>query len=279
MLKKIYVIILVLSLGFTLSAQEEDNSTKKERNFIRQGNKEYKTGNHQNAETAYKKALEINASSDLAKFNLGSTLMKQSGNTPANAEQNPLNTADSLFRELTHSQNLEIAERSYYNLGNIAFDKNDLKQSIDMYKHALRINPENDDARENLRLAQLKLKEQEQEQQNKNQDKNNQQNKNKNKNNNDKQKQENKDKQDQQDNKNDKNKNEENDNQKKQEQQQQQKQKDSKQRESQGISDANAEKILKTMENEENATRRKVNEKKKQEELRNASRRQITNQW
>ncbi len=275
MLKKIYVIILVLSLGVTLNAQAEDHSTKKERNFIRQGNKEYKTENHQNAETAYKKALEINASSDLAKFNLGSALMKQSGNTPANAEQNPLNTADSLFRELTHSLNREIAERSYYNLGNIAFDKNDLKQSIDMYKHALRINPENNDARENLRLAQLKLKEQEQ--QNKNQDKNNQQDKDKNSN--DKQKQENKDKQDQQNNKNDKNKNEENDNQKKQEQQQQQKQKDSKQRESQGISDANAEKILKTMENEENATRHKVNEKKKQEELRNASRRQITNQW
>jgi tetratricopeptide (TPR) repeat protein len=261
----------------TLHAEQKDTSTKKERNLISKGNDLYKSNDFSDAETTYKKALEQNVSSDIAKFNLASSLLKQSGNTPADSPSNPAIKADSLFRELTTSDNNQVAEHSFYNLGNMMFDKQDYAKSIEMYKSALRINPSNNNARENLRLAQLRLQQQQQnkdknkdknkdqqqdkqDQQDQNKDKQDQQNKQDQKQNNDK-KDENKDKQDQQS------------------QQQDKKKKEKQQQQSQGISDANAEKILKTMENEENATRKKVNEKKKQEEMRNASRRQITNQW
>ena len=257
----------------TLHAEQKDTSTKKERNLISKGNDLYKSNDFSDAETTYKKALEQNVSSDIAKFNLASSLLKQSGNTPADSPSNPAIKADSLFRELTTSDNNQVAEHSFYNLGNMMFDKQDYAKSIEMYKSALRINPSNNNARENLRLAQLRLQQQQQnkdknkdkqqdkqDQQDQNKDKQDQQNKQDQKQNNDK-KDENKDKQDQQS------------------QQQDKKKKEKQQQQSQGISDANAEKILKTMENEENATRKKVNEKKKQEDMRNASRRQITNQW
>ena len=271
-----FATILIMLLS-AINCYAEDTSTKKERNFIKDGNEKYESGNYSDAEVLYKKALEQNGMSDIANFNKASALMKQSGNTPADSPNNPLLVADSIFNALSQSSNnTQIKESSFYNLGNIAFDKQDYQKSISMYKHALRINPNNDDARDNLRLAQLKLKEQ-QNNKDKNKDKNKDQDKQDNKD-----KQQNKDNQENQDQSKDNKQNEQKDekNQDKQPQSPQQNQ-DNQQQKQQGlgISDANAEKILKTMENEENATRRKVNMKKAKEAERNANRRQTTNQW
>lgn len=270
-----FATILIMLLS-AINCYAEDTSTKKERNFIKDGNEKYESGNYSDAEVLYKKALEQNGMSDIANFNKASALMKQSGNTPADSPNNPLFVADSIFNALSQSSNnTQIKESSYYNLGNIAFDKQDYQKSISMYKHALRINPNNDDARDNLRLAQLKLKEQ-QNNKDKNKDKNKDQDKQDNKD-----KQQNKDNQENQDKSKDNKQNEQKDekNQDKQPQSPQQNQDKQQQQQGQGISDANAEKILKTMENEENATRRKVNMKKAKEAERNANRRQTTNQW
>lgn len=270
-----FATILIMLLS-AINCYAEDTSTKKERNFIKDGNEKYESGNYSDAEVLYKKALDQNGMSDIANFNKASALMKQSGNTPADSPNNPLVVADSIFNALSQSSNnTQIKESSYYNLGNIAFDKQDYQKSISMYKHALRINPNNDDARDNLRLAQLKLKEQ-QNNKDKNKDKNKDQDKQDNKD-----KQQNKDNQENQDKSKDNKQNEQKDekNQDKQPQSPQQNQDKQQQQQGQGISDANAEKILKTMENEENATRRKVNMKKAKEAERNANRRQTTNQW
>ena len=268
-----FATILIMLLS-AINCYAEDTSTKKERNFIKDGNEKYESGNYSDAEVLYKKALEQNGMSDIANFNKASALMKQSGNTPADSPNNPLLVADSIFNALSQSSNnTQIKESSFYNLGNIAFDKQDYQKSISMYKHALRINPNNDDARDNLRLAQLKLKEQ-QNNKDKNKDKNKDQDKQDNKD-----KQQNKDNQDQsKDNKQNEQKDEKNQDKQPQSPQQNQDKQQQKQQ-GQGISDANAEKILKTMENEENATRRKVNMKKVKEAERNANRRQTTNQW
>ncbi len=273
---KIFLCLAMSLCAIICFANDNDTSTKKERNFIRLGNCQYEEGRYRDSEVSYIKALELNHLSEIANFNHASALMKQSGSVQADSPQNPIIKADSIFNDLAqNSQNKIVKENSYYNLGNIAYDRQDYKKSIEMYKSTLRLNPDNDNARDNLRLAQLKLKEQEQNKNNDNkQNKDNQNNDDKNK----EQKQDtNEQKQDQKDqNKNDENK-EKNKNQQQQNQDSQERQK--KQQQSQGISDANAEKILKTMENEENATRRKVNEMKKKEEQRNASRRQTTNQW
>ena len=273
----IFAIVLIFPISLW-ATNETDTSTKKERNYIRQGNVQYAENHYRDAEVFYKKALELNPASEIAQFNLASSLMKQSGSAQADSPNNPIVQADSIFKNLAQNAvNKKVAENSYYNLGNISFDKQDYAQSIEMYKSALRINPENNDARENLRLAQLKKQEQEQ---NKDKNKDNQQQKDKDK---DKDKEQNKDQNKDKQNQNQNNQDNQDQNKDKQEQSQnqtqnQQQQKQNKQQ-SQGISDANAEKILKTMENEENATRRKVNELKRKEDENNASRRRITNQW
>ena len=240
----------------------DDNSTRKERNHIRAGNKHYEQKQYADAEVEYRKALEENAMSEKAMYNLALSLLRQSGVADPNNQNNPMAEAQSLLTDLAKTaQDASISERSFYNLGNVAFNQQQYDQAISMYKGALRKNPDNDKARENLRLAQLKKQEQDQNQdQNQDKDQNKDQNQ-------DQNKDQNKDQQQNKDQNQDKNKDQDKDqdqnqNQDKQKNDQQQQQP---QQQQGGISDANAAKILKTMENEENATRRKVQEMQKKE--------------
>ncbi len=233
-----------------------DTSTRKERNHIRAGNKLYEEKRFAEAEVEYRKALEQNAMSEKAMYNLAVSLLRQAGNADPNNENNPIAEAQSILTDLAKTAGDEaISERSFYNLGNMAFNQQQYDQAINMYKGALRKNPDNDKARENLRLAQLKKQEQEQ-----NQDQNKDQNKDQNQD----QKDQNKDQQNQNQNK-DQDQNKDKDQNQNQQNQDKQKPQQQPQQQQGGISDANAAKILKTMENEENATRRKVQEMQKKE--------------
>lgn len=260
-MKHIILIILLATAILPAAAKEDtkDTSTRKERNFIREGNKYYEEKRFADAEVAYRKALEENAASEIAMYNLATSLIRQSGSANPNEGNNPMAEAQTLLQNVAQSaQDISVAENAFYNLGNMAFNQQQYDQAINMYKGALRKNPDNDKARENLRLAQLKKQQQEQQQQNKDQNKD----QDKQDQNQDQQQQQNQDKdQDKQD-----------QNQQKQDQKQQ-----PPQQQQGGISDANADKILKAMENEENATRRKVQEMKKKEA--GASSRPVGKQW
>lgn len=241
---------LLLAPCLTNAADNEQVSTiKQERNFINDGNKLYNQQRFADAEVLYRKALEVKPSSEFAAYNLATSLIRQSGTRDLNNGNNPLQEAQSLLASLLETAKSDlIVEKASYNLGNIAFNNNDFKSAIEYYKNALRRNPNNDQARDNLRLAQKK-----QQQQDQNQDQNqDQQNKDQNQ---DQQKQ-NQDKQNQDQNK-DQNKDQQNKDQNKQDEQKQQPQ------EQPGISDANADKILKAMENEEAATRKRVEAQRK----------------
>jgi len=133
-----------------------------------------------------------------------------------------------------------IASKANYNLGNLEFNRKDYAKAISYYKQALRINPDDDAARKNLRIAQKQLQ---------NQDKNKNDRQNQDKQNQDKQDQEdkqNQDKQDQED---------------KQDQQNQQDRQnnDRQQPKDKEISQQTASRILQAVDNKEAQTRAKVN--------------------
>ena len=128
-----------------------------------------------------------------------------------------------------------LASMANYNLGNVAFNSEDYSKALGYYKQALRLNPNDDKARRNLRITQLKIQDQdnqdqdkdkEEDQKDKEQNQDQQQNQNQNQD-------QNQDKQDQQNN-----------------QQQQPKPQD--------INQQTADQILKAMENKENQTRARV---------------------
>ena len=264
-MNRILYLTIVLTMLFPVVVNGADN--KQERNFVSQGNALYRQKRYSEAETMYKKALSFSPNSEVARFNLASALIRQAGSTDANNGNTPLSDAMQLLTDLeANAQNMQIVEKAAYDLGNLAFNQQNYQGAIDHYKNALRKNPDNDKARENLRLAQKKLEEQ-----NKNQDKNkDQQNKDQNKDQNqqNKNQDQNKDKKD--DNK-DKQQPDQPKDQKKDQKNQQPKPQNG------GISDENAKKILKAMENEEAATRKKVEARKQKAD--NARRRQVTHPW
>lgn len=253
-INKIIAILFFMSVtSFAMYANEKDvdETVRKEREYLKSGNKLYNDKRFAEAEVEYKKALTANPNSNLANYNLALSLIKQSGGTNPNADEanNPLKTATELLTSVAqNSKNPRLRSQAYYNMGNLAYNQQQYDQSIEMYKHALRQNPEDDQARENLRLAQLKKQEQEQNKDNK--DKNN-----------DKEQDKKEDKQDKQDKNEDKKDNNQ--------QQQQQKQ----QPQPQSMSKENMEQILKTMQNQEKATQEKVNAQKPQ------NIRKTGNQW
>lgn len=258
--------VIAVACGVSVSAYGADTkeirTTKQERNLINEGNKLYGQKRFSEAEVLYRKALAAQPLSEAAAYNLATTLIRQSGSADPNKGNNPMAEAQSLLQDLAqNAKDASIMERAFYNLGNLAFNAGQYAQSIDMYKGALRKNPDNDNARDNLRLAQKKLQQQQNQQ--------NQQNQNQ------------QDQQDQQ--KQDQNKDQQKQDEKKDQQQDQQQQKQDQKKDQQppqqqsGISDANAEKILKAMENEEAATRRRVEAQRKKGA--NPSRKQPLKPW
>lgn len=240
--------------------EDKDLSTKSERNAIVEGNQYFHDGKFSDAEAAYKKALTDNPNSQMAAFNLATTFLRQAPELKNDSFPNPqqqggdgkepqlsqqLNSAIEILQNLAqNSPNPAIVSLAAYDLGNIAYRQQNYPQAIECYKEALRKQPKFNDARYNLRMAQLKNKDN-QKNQNKNQDKNKDQQQDKNKDK-DKDKDKNKDKnQDQQQQNQNKDKNQ-------QQQNQQQQNKGS-------MSGQNMDQILRSMQNQENATQQRVN--------------------
>ena len=210
---------------------QEVPTVKKERNHIRSGNKLYNAKRYAEAEVEYRKAIEANPQSGLGQFNLATALMRQgSATSKSDDKNNPMTQAEGILQNLVKSTpSRDLQAKAYYDLGNIAFGRQQYDQAVEHYKNALRRNPDDDQARDNLRLAQLKLKQQQQNQDKQNQDQD--------------KKDQNKDQQDKQN----------------QDKQNQDKQNQDKQNQQQGgMSQQNVEQVLKAMQDQERATQQKV---------------------
>lgn len=219
-------IVAVIFIGLPFFSFANDGTTKKERNYITHGNEEYNNGNYQKAIQQYEEALKLNPGSQVAEFNIASALV----NLPESKdlESKALQRAIKIFTNLSTSSSSNIAQKSLFNLGHIAYNQKKYQQSIDFYKKVLRNDPRNDRARKYLRMAQL---------QQQNQDKKDNQEEEKEKN-----------KEEQKQDKKEKNKDS---NKEEQENSQQNKNQPSS---PQQLNDANAEKILKSIENKEQET-------------------------
>ncbi len=273
-MKKLIAIIIFAMTGLTSFAETDAASGRKARNYIVEGKSLYKESSYDRAEVMYRKALEADPLSDVAKFNLAASLLRQRSTADQEAAE-----AVNLLNQLVKSEVSGIAEKSYYNLGNLAFNKQDYQGSIAHYKNALRKNPDNDKARENLYLAQRMLQQQQDQDQNQQNKDQNQQDKDQNQQDKDRNKDQNQDQNDNKDQNQNKDKDENKDQQQQQDQQQQNQQQQNPQQKSGQLSPENVQQILKAMENEENATRARIEKENAEKAKRNAMRRPVTNPW
>jgi Ca-activated chloride channel family protein len=138
------ILTLLFSLG--LFAQKENE-------IIKKGNDSYVKSEYGTAAEQYKKVAEKNASNATAQYNLGNALYKDSKTDEAlKAYDNAIESAKSPSEK----------EQAYYNKAVVLQNNKKLPECIDAYKKALRISPDDQDARLNLQKA-LKQLQQEQE--------------------------------------------------------------------------------------------------------------------
>lgn len=150
------VIILVI-LAFASEAQQENR-------HIRKGNRHYQEGDYKNAEIDYIKSIEASRSNPKGVFNLGNALYQQQNYMQASAVYDTLRT---------YRMDDDLRSGAYYNLGNsmlkLAQDSAHLAPqilppTIESYKHSLRLNPDDMDAKYNLAYAQQLLERSQQQQ-------------------------------------------------------------------------------------------------------------------
>jgi tetratricopeptide (TPR) repeat protein len=145
-MKKIVIFFLLLSL----QALAQRANT-----YVSKGNEYYLRLEFALAEDQFRKAVEIDPRNAEARYNLANALMQQKKYKAAIEEYDAITT---------ENKNLQAA--AHYNAGVSYSKQKDLPASIDAYKAALRINPNDNEARENLQKALSELKQQ-QAQQNK----------------------------------------------------------------------------------------------------------------
>ena len=177
-MKRILLTLLLLSavLGYA-AAQTSTAITKEERNAVRKGNSYYEQGNFAKALENYEVALKLNPGSNVAAYDKALALLNMAPDVPKDSVNRPRQEAMELFERVGNNclhTDSTLAEKAFYNLGNMAYNDEDYARSIERYKQALRINPDNNRTRQNLRLAQLK-QQQQQNQDKQDQDKQNQQ--------------------------------------------------------------------------------------------------------
>lgn len=275
----LHILLFIVAVLFTTAGDSLAQSSA--RDCLRMGNKYYREKHYDKAETYYLKSVEKVPSFE-GYYNLGNAYALQGKDSTAFAmylRADSIGSPDPLRKA-----------RNYHNMGNLMYAQgvsqmraggNDaakaFQDAVNLYKSSLRCNPEDNETRYNLAMAQYQLKKNQQNDQNKNQNQNqNNQDKNKDQQNQDK----NKDQQDK-----DKNKDQSKDKQQNQDKQNQDKDnKDNKQQPPQnsnadqqkdkgGVSDQVAEQLLNSAQQDEKGVQRKVNKNN------NARRRNLDKDW
>ena len=147
--------VLLLLVAMSVSAQTD-------RQYIRQGNKQFNAGDYPNAEVSYRKAVEKNPKNPQAAYNLGNALLAQKKDSAAIEQfQNASKLETNPLRKY----------QSFHNIGVICQSHKMYGEAIEAYKNALRLNPADDETRYNLILCKHEKQKQDQNKQNQDQNK------------------------------------------------------------------------------------------------------------
>lgn len=234
--KGAYIVLIMVFIAIQASGQSE-------KKMVREGNDLYEEGNYSEAEIEYRKALSEKPDYYKGKFNLGDAMYGQE-----NYEE-----SGKIFGELGEiAKTPEEKSGSWYNLGNSLMEQQKYQESIEAYKKALRLDPDDQDAKYNLEYARKLLNDQQQQQQNQDQDKDQDKDQEKQDQNKD---QENKDQNQEQDKQDQDQKDQQQDQNEQKDQQQQQNQ-------PQQISKEDAQRMLDALKNDEKETLQELQKQK-----------------
>jgi Ca-activated chloride channel family protein len=244
------IIILFLCVTSLMFSQQKDSKVleREAREDVREGNKLYNQLKFEEAEIAYKKALDKNPNYAKASYNLGNTIYQKNQNKEAVFQYD--------LAEKIAPNKMSKAE-TFHNIGNAFMKEKQYDKAIEAYKNSMRNNSKDDETRYNLAMAQKLLK--------------NQQDKDKKDKKDDKKDDKNKDQKDKEggdkDKKNEKDKNQDKGKDKEDDKGDQKKDKDDQQNQDQKprpnqLSPEQMKQLLEAMNNEDNKTQKKINAQK-----------------
>jgi Ca-activated chloride channel family protein len=144
-MKTVLSILILFFIGINLPAQPVNQS-------IKTGNDLYRKMKYDEAATYYSKAIKLEPANYSAKFNLGNTLYRQG------KEEDAISTLSLITVDVRETG---MRSKAYYNKGVVLTSQKKLEESIEAYKNALRQQPNDQEARENLQKALLELKKKE----------------------------------------------------------------------------------------------------------------------
>jgi tetratricopeptide (TPR) repeat protein len=133
-------------LPFLAHAQNENS-------IIKKGNEAYKKNEFEKAAEEYQKVATKTPANSTAQYNLGNALYKA----------DKKDAAVGAFESATvNAASTDEKSKAYYNKGVVLQHDKKLRECITAYKNALKLNPQDDDARQNLQKALLQQKQQQQ---------------------------------------------------------------------------------------------------------------------
>ena len=178
-MKKILLFCLLTVSVIGASAQRSDRS------YVRKGNRMFEDSLFIKAEENYLKAVDINPELNEGYFNLGNAyIAQQKPNEAVEQFRKVANTLEGRKKELMNDPSASAKElerckedlaKTYHNTGVVYHMCEEYDKAVESYKQALRNNPNDNETRYNLILAQRMLQNQQQDQQQQQQDQQDQQ--------------------------------------------------------------------------------------------------------
>lgn len=152
-MRRIFLFLALALLAVDAAAQQYP-----ERRQVRKGNRAYDKGNYQDAAGRYMRALGTDPASFEARYDLGNAFHRQElYDQAAQAQQQA--AADSLAAPAARAE-------AFYNLGNTQFRQQKYAEALESYKHSLRLNPDDRQAKFNYAYVKKLLDDQQQNQDN-----------------------------------------------------------------------------------------------------------------
>lgn len=143
------IVIIILVLAIQSSFAQISLSTQAEKTETRNGNSEYQKDNYSEAETNYKKALDVKNNMPEATFNLGDAVYQQKRYEDAQKQF-----------QLSAQTNADpsVKAKAFHNLGNTFLEQKKYEDAVKAYKSALKFNPVDQETKYNLAYANAMLK-------------------------------------------------------------------------------------------------------------------------
>lgn len=142
-------LLALLCLVLTPSIAEAQTAKRD----IRRGNMLMRDSLPAEADVWYRRALQVEPKNPYASFNLGIALLDQQKNAEGH---------DLFHVAIRHTQSKSLKNKAYYNAGVALQRQEKLDEAIEAYKHALRLNPHDEEARYNLAVCKRKKQQNEQ---------------------------------------------------------------------------------------------------------------------